>query len=830
MGCGASTSAPVILAEAEGERANNHDEHDNNHDENNTDENETHVNNQEEPHDTNNQDDELEEDEVIAPLRHKRLSDVTDNDNGKHPSFGSNGVDSVMSSFSTISSSGSPKPEEPTKTSLFAKLQHEYARFLINFAAMLGSARDSPEANDVIEAFSNLPPKKPKLEIRAFKSHTLDNIKIRKVCDEFLRLEDPNHACHCSTEDSWLPTLQTAQGKHIHGIRMNINPEIKSSEARVLAIGLSQNVSVQELRMKNNQLTSVGATSMAEVLKSNTTLLLMDLRSNGIRGTDAMDENKTLTELDLRWNYSGERSDYVVEALLDLKKCCLRNLRQSMNKFQKPFEKLSEDSDPSTDPADTTNEVNTAFPSLIHYNIFQDLILLLVPSSRSLISGAQEAPSIGISRLPSFAPALCQYRLEVTIRGARNLPQVGVIFSSNDILSPPKGYCVMHVNRQTIRTEVMKKSWNPVWNCMFSAAIKNVWQVCVIRVMHSKTVDAKHADDMSIGSVFLVIQSRLTGRQELSAYPSERFSTGKVGGREGESKGDLSAGVSKNVLDTGECMWQAYHRPANAQRGCIYTICRGLNKEGDEVDLFETAEEAARAYDLVASKKDGDKVGLNFEGMSVIGVQAGVMSTISVCFKLYDLSINYLEVYLDSASFLPKMDAGLGTCDAYCVLLIGETHKFKSRVVRNSLDPHFDQMFRICVPPDLEVLPMEIQVWDWDRFDDDDHIGSAFCDLTPLIRKSDEPTPTVVTAAMLARQSTKLALSPDPSSVSDSQPPQEVSKIPSIRTKGKRLSPPPQLSDLVPKSSLDGAYSLRTPDGNDFVKNGKEQITQVNIR
>jgi len=651
MGCGASSPALAVTAEGKGEG-----------EEKNTEEDGRDIN--------NNQNVELEDDEgEIAPLPHKRHSDVSENGQGKHPSFGSNGVDSVMSSYSTLSSSGSPKPDEITKASLFAKLQHEYARFLINFAAMLGSARDSPEATDVIDAFSALPPKKPKLEIRAFKSHTLDNIKVRKLCDEFLRLEDPNHACHCSSEESWLPTLQTAQGKYIHGIRMNINPEvsiggffmiaqmlsyikalivldlsntqIKASEARVLAIGLSQNNSIQELRMKNNQLTSVGATSMSEVLRANTTLLLMDLRSNGIRGTgicalaDAMDENKTLTELDLRWNYSGERSDYVVDALLDLKKCCLRNLRHSMDKFLKPFEKLSEDPEPNADT---------------------DAIV------------EQEAPPSLFTRTTSFAPALCKFRLEVTIRGARNLPQViWNAGTAGEVPGMPQGYCVLQVNRQTIRTEVMKKSWNPVWNCMFGAAIKNVWQVCVIRVMHSKTVDAKHADDMSIGTLCVSVGEILNWK-----------------------------GVSKNLLDDGHCMWQAYHRPSNALKGCIYTICRGLNKNGDEVDLFETAEEAARAYDLVAAKKDGDKAGLNFEGaeksigqhvldsdfllagddgLSVIGVQAGVMSTISVCFKLYDLSLSYLEIHLDSANFLPKMDAGLGTCDAYCVLLIGDIHK-----------------------------------------------------------------------------------------------------------------------------------------------------------
>eukprot|EP00960_Hanusia_phi_P036509 752356-Hanusia_phi.AAC.3 len=310
MGCGASSPALAVTAEGKGEG-----------EEKNTEEDGRDIN--------NNQNVELEDDEgEIAPLPHKRHSDVSENGQGKHPSFGSNGVDSVMSSYSTLSSSGSPKPDEITKASLFAKLQHEYARFLINFAAMLGSARDSPEATDVIDAFSALPPKKPKLEIRAAtyltdssrKIHPWDPHEHQPGSQHRRILHDCSDAeLHQSLnrsrpiQHSGEPVRLTGKDDSTTGL------QIKASEARVLAIGLSQNNSIQELRMKNNQLTSVGATSMSEVLRANTTLLLMDLRSNGIRGTgicalaDAMDENKTLTELDLRWNYSGERSDYVVD-------------------------------------------------------------------------------------------------------------------------------------------------------------------------------------------------------------------------------------------------------------------------------------------------------------------------------------------------------------------------------------------------------------------------------------------------------------------------------------------------------------------------------------
>lgn len=52
--------------------------------------------------------------------------------------------------------------------------------------------------------------------------------------------------------------------------------------------------------------------------------------------------------------------------------------------------------------------------------------------------------------------------------------------------------------------------------------------------------------------------------------------------------------------------------------------------------------------------------------------------------KYFDLSTNYLEIHLERASALPKMDAGLGSCDAYVVVIVGD-YQYKSRSVK----PHF---------------------------------------------------------------------------------------------------------------------------------------------
>ena len=49
-----------------------------------------------------------------------------------------------------------------------------------------------------------------------------------------------------------------------------------------------------------------------------------------------------------------------------------------------------------------------------------------------------------------------------------------------------------------------------------------------------------------------------------------------------------------------------------------------------------------------------------------MALQAGVATRVHLSLKITDPRINYLEIALDCGKKLPKMDAGLGTCDAYC--------------------------------------------------------------------------------------------------------------------------------------------------------------------
>eukprot|EP00290_Baffinella_frigidus_P011461 CAMPEP_0180141576 /NCGR_PEP_ID=MMETSP0986-20121125/15002_1 /TAXON_ID=697907 /ORGANISM="non described non described, Strain CCMP2293" /LENGTH=425 /DNA_ID=CAMNT_0022084479 /DNA_START=63 /DNA_END=1338 /DNA_ORIENTATION=+ len=250
----------------------------------------------------------------------------------------------------------------------------EHGEFLISLVAILEyqSLLAQQEASGP-DSVANLIPEtvhKPRLEIRQFKSHTMDNVLVKKMCVELLHLEDPlgRPMEEKGTGRGWMKTLQIMTGKHVHSVKINQNPEITiggyfiiaqmvcyskylvsldlsgndltAAAARVLSIGLEKNESIQELRIKDNNICAEGATSMAHMLRKNETLLLLDLRMNNIRGpgvcvlADALAENNTLTDLDLRWNYTGECSDFVEFALLDLKKFCFRNILQALKSLR----------------------------------------------------------------------------------------------------------------------------------------------------------------------------------------------------------------------------------------------------------------------------------------------------------------------------------------------------------------------------------------------------------------------------------------------------------------------------------------------------------------
>jgi hypothetical protein len=97
---------------------------------------------------------------------------------------------------------------------------------------------------------------------------------------------------------------------------------------------------------------------------------------------------------------------------------------------------------------------------------------------------------------------------------------------------------------------------------------------------------------------------------------------------------------------------------------------------------------------------------------------------------------------------------------------------FKSRVVKNTLDPMFEQTFRMALPDAVihsqshhaegasspkthsegERVRCVIEVWDWDRFGEDDLIGRADIDLLPFVLAAHYSSQSSQAGCPLARQ------------------------------------------------------------------------------
>ena len=359
----------------------------------------------------------------------------------------------------------------------FRELLDEHARFLVNFIAILErSSGGETENKKQMMKLPLRPMQRPSnMETFAVKSHWMDNVRARKMCDEMLHLEDTKHPLPDAggpkngprSNNTFMRTVQLGLGRQVNVLKMSNNPEVRiggyfiisqmlsyikalvsldlssnnltAAEARVLSLGLRSNHSVQELRMKDNMIGSEGATSMADMLKVNDSLILLDLRMNCIRGAgvcvlaDAVSENKSLTDLDMRWNYAGECSDFVEMALVDLKDFCFRNMM-----FALESQRVNK---PTTPERVSSNDAN---------------IIVKNPDSPELTpTKAPQEPPIPIP-VDFFGDQEPIGRLEVTIISARNLPQV--IWTSGkdgEFMGLPQAYCTFTLNKQSTSTGVL---------------------------------------------------------------------------------------------------------------------------------------------------------------------------------------------------------------------------------------------------------------------------------------------------------------------------------------------------------------------------------------
>ncbi len=97
-----------------------------------------------------------------------------------------------------------------------------------------------------------------------------------------------------------------------------------------------------------------------------------------------------------------------------------------------------------------------------------------------------------------------------------------------------------------------------------------------------------------------------------------------------------------------------------------------------------------------------------------------------------------IKVRVVAARDLPIMDKASKLTDAYVELQFrGEHAKKKTEICRKTLNPVWDQEFRVDVLNDvtLQDEPLVFRVMDHDTYSADDLIGAVYVELNPLLQR-----------------------------------------------------------------------------------------------
>ncbi len=107
---------------------------------------------------------------------------------------------------------------------------------------------------------------------------------------------------------------------------------------------------------------------------------------------------------------------------------------------------------------------------------------------------------------------------------------------------------------------------------------------------------------------------------------------------------------------------------------------------------------------------------------------------------------NELEIQLLRGVGLLAADRN-GLSDPYVRLALGKGHRRRSKTVMRSLNPVWDETYTFATgdarvtPEQMLEWPLQLQVFDYDRFSKNDKIGSATVDLGELLRPGLQPAP-----------------------------------------------------------------------------------------
>eukprot|EP00003_Mantamonas_plastica_P031402 TRINITY_DN8149_c0_g1_i4.p2 TRINITY_DN8149_c0_g1~~TRINITY_DN8149_c0_g1_i4.p2 ORF type:complete len:255 (-),score=64.85 TRINITY_DN8149_c0_g1_i4:355-1119(-) len=94
-----------------------------------------------------------------------------------------------------------------------------------------------------------------------------------------------------------------------------------------------------------------------------------------------------------------------------------------------------------------------------------------------------------------------------------------------------------------------------------------------------------------------------------------------------------------------------------------------------------------------------------------------------------------LKIRIVEARDLPVMDQRSGLTDAYVEIKFAESQEQRTQVAKKTLNPVWNEDFRVEIPDDedLQDEPIEMKVWDHDVVTQDDVIGMVYVDLNCIL-------------------------------------------------------------------------------------------------
>jgi len=142
---------------------------------------------------------------------------------------------------------------------------------------------------------------------------------------------------------------------------------------------------------------------------------------------------------------------------------------------------------------------------------------------------------------------------------------------------------------------------------------------------------------------------------------------------------------------------------------------------GDTLDVLKTALNTPTDYVLKSSSGELYRVKVS---MKYIPVQIVLDASESIN-NMGDLRVELVE-----GKNLPAADRS-GYSDPYCQFILNGEKIFKSKVVKKTLNPSFDEKFEVRVPSRTNA-EFIVEVYDWDFGGSADFLGRAIIDLTDL--------------------------------------------------------------------------------------------------